>query len=122
MNQLPLQPLYTDEHGTRRFRANSIVTFLLDSGPFDMNSLARMDFSNDEREQFAQLIGYSLSGFAELSYVSDDTYGVAEHYSNDENLVDARLHYYSETLEKLRKDLRQPMAELFGVHPDDLNK
>jgi len=31
------------------------------------------DFSQEDREQFAQLIGYSLSGFGELSYVSDET-------------------------------------------------
>ena len=28
--------------------------------------------------QLAQLIGYSLSGYSELSYVDDDSYGAAE--------------------------------------------
>lgn len=70
----PDQPLYTDERGTTRFKKNAIVRFLLDAGPFDMNALARMDFSDDDRAQFAQLIGYSLGGFSELSYVSDEAY------------------------------------------------
>jgi len=35
-------------------------------------------FPQEDREQFAQLIGYSLSGFGELDYVSDETYEVAE--------------------------------------------
>jgi len=48
------------------------VRFLLDMGPFDMNKLAIMDFSREDRIQFAQLIGYSQAGFGELSYVSDE--------------------------------------------------
>jgi hypothetical protein len=35
-----------------------------------MNDLALMPFSNEDREQFAQLIGYSVSGFGELPYAS----------------------------------------------------
>lgn len=74
----PVQPLDLDEHGVLRFKANAIVRFLLDAGPFDMNKLAMMNFSQEDREQFAQLIGYSLSGFGELSYVSDETYDRAQ--------------------------------------------
>ena len=78
MSKHPVQPLYWDEHGIRRFKENAIVRFLLDAGPFDMNQLAMMPWSDEDREQFAQLIGYSLSGFGELSYVSDETYKRAE--------------------------------------------
>jgi hypothetical protein len=70
----PTQPLAKDEHGTLRFQQNAIVRYLLDVGPFDMNHLARGDFSDADRVQFAQLIGYSLSGFGELSYVDDAAY------------------------------------------------
>lgn len=76
-NKQPLQPLYKTETGSIRFKENAIVRFLLDAGPFSMNTLAAMPFSNDDREQFAQLIGYSLWGFGELSYVSDKTYNRA---------------------------------------------
>jgi hypothetical protein len=76
--QHPVQPIVKDEHGVVRFKANAIVRFLLDAGSFDLNQLAAMDFSDEDREQFAQLIGYSLSGFGELSYVSDETYERAE--------------------------------------------
>ena len=74
----PIQPIVQGEHGTYRFKKNKIVEFLLDNGPFDMNMLAGQEFSTEDREQFAQLIGYSLSGFGELSYVSAETYEVAE--------------------------------------------
>jgi hypothetical protein len=70
----PVQPLVFDDEKTVRFKRNKIVEFLLDAGPFDMNALAAMEFSVEDREQFAQLIGYSLSGFGDLSYVSDETY------------------------------------------------
>jgi len=74
----PLQPLYVDERGTVRFKKNNIVDFLLSAGPYDLNKLAMMPFSEEDREQFAMLIGYSLSGFGELSYVSDETHERAE--------------------------------------------
>lgn len=74
----PIQPLVKDGHGVVRFKRNAIVRFLLDAGPHDMNKLAVLDFSDEDREQFAQLIGYSLSGFGELSYVHDRTYDAAK--------------------------------------------
>lgn len=73
----PLQPLVKDEQGTVRFKRNKIVRFLLDAGPYDLNKLACMDWSQEDWEQLAQLIGYSLSGFGELSYVTDKTYNQA---------------------------------------------
>jgi hypothetical protein len=39
-----------------------------------MNELAAMEFSQEDKKQFAQLIGYSLHGFGDLSYVSSETY------------------------------------------------
>ena len=73
----PAQPIGPDARGVMRFRENKIVTFLLNTGPNDMNSIAVADFSPEDREHFAQLIGYSLSGFGELSYTSDQTYEAA---------------------------------------------
>ena len=70
----PVQPLIKGDYGTIRFKKNAIVCFLLDAGPFDMNQLSLMQFTQEDSEQFAQLIGYSLDGFGELSYVSDETY------------------------------------------------
>jgi hypothetical protein len=69
--QHPIQPIYTDEKGIRRFKSNKIVRFLLDNGGFDLNKLASLPFSDEDRCQFAQLIGYSRGGFAELPYVPD---------------------------------------------------
>jgi hypothetical protein len=75
----PVQPLITDEHGVLRFKQNAIVRFLLDNGPYDLNTLlGQMDFNEEDWQQFAQLIGYSLSGYGDLSYVTDEAYERAE--------------------------------------------
>lgn len=76
----PIQPLANDALGILRFKENSIVTHLYEWAEkrgLGMNELARMDFTEDDRQQFAQLIGYSLCGYGDLSYVSDDDYGAA---------------------------------------------
>ena len=116
----PTQPLTKDAQGVVRFKPNKIVKHLLDHGGIDMNVLARLEFSDEDREQFAQLIGYSLSGYGELSYVSDDSYRAAEAMAGGKDERDARIETLTAQLDELRKALREPMAQLFGVHPDDL--
>jgi hypothetical protein len=76
--EYPMQPLLLDQHGRVRFRENTLVRHLLDKGGLTMNDLAVVECPVEEREQFAQLIGYSLDGFGELSYVTDETYARAE--------------------------------------------
>ena len=61
-----------------RFRENAIVRMLLDKGPFDMNAIARKNFSQEDEEQFAQLIGYSVSGAGDLSYFSREVIALAD--------------------------------------------
>ena len=71
----PMQPLVVDPSGVVRFQENKIVRALLDycsERGMSLNELHRMDFTQQDRTQFAQLIGYSLSGFHELSYASDE--------------------------------------------------
>lgn len=72
----PMQPVERLDGDRARFKANPIVRFLLDAGPYDMNKLAMMTFSAADRSQFAQLIGYSVDGFCELSY-HDEVQGLA---------------------------------------------
>lgn len=88
----PVLPLIIDGGGRVRFRTNAIVRFLLDNGPHDMNSLAMGDFSPEDREHFAQLIGYSLDGFGELSYVSEATYEAAHAASAEAMMAAALAH------------------------------
>ncbi len=75
------QPLVTDGQGVLRFQKNALVDALYEHGVktgLGLNELHRMDFSDEDRQQFAQLIGYSLSGYGTLGYVSDEAYAAAE--------------------------------------------
>ncbi len=120
----PIQPIEKDKDGVPRFKQNAIIRYLIDVGykhGCGLNDLARMNFSNEDWMQLAQLIGYSLNGYGELSYVDNDSYGVAEVMSkSDENEKDVRIQYLENELAAIRESLRVPMARVFGVHPDDL--
>ena len=81
----PMQPVALDDRDVLRFRQNTLVRALLDRdtqrgriypefparSDGGLNWIAMQDFSQEDQEQFAQLIGYSISGYHELSYVSD---------------------------------------------------
>jgi hypothetical protein len=54
-----------------------IIKWLMLHGPADMNRLAVQSFSQESRERFAMLIGYSVSGAGNLSYFSDAMYNRA---------------------------------------------
>ena len=60
-------------NGIVRFKSNAIVRHILEYCLHDLNDIAGLDFTQDDREQFAQLIGYSVSGYHELNYVSDES-------------------------------------------------
>ena len=122
----PLQPLEPDAKGVIRFKANAIVRHLLDTHPScNMNELARMEFSDDDRQQFAQLIGYSLSGYGELSgYVDDESYVAAAHMADGLDERDARIAALEQKLTEMRAAvsmMREPMARMLEIHPDDLS-
>ena len=121
MNQ-PMQPLAYDEKGVLRFKANAIVQYILDNGGVDLNKIACLQFSKEDRQQFAQLIGYSLGGYSSLSYVDNESYETAEKIFNEGLSEDkARIAYLECELKALRDALQVPMARLFEKHPDDLN-
>ena len=74
----PIQPLYVCPiDGRLRFQPNLLVQHLLDHGGLDMNALSRVDVPRSDREQFAQLIGYSHHGFGTLSYATDRVFDTA---------------------------------------------
>jgi hypothetical protein len=81
-SQKPIDPHVMQEivvvNDVIRFRENRIVRLLLDTGPYNLNTLALMDFSDEDRMQLAQLIGCSVSGFGELSYAHPDVVAEAD--------------------------------------------
>lgn len=73
----PMQPLVWEED-VIRFKPNEIVRRLLDEGGIDLNQIALWKVSDEDRTQFTQLIGYSVSGAGDLSYFNRDTLAVAD--------------------------------------------
>lgn len=123
----PIQPLTKDDDGTLRFQANKIVSDLLDFAQprgFGLNEMAAREYSDEDRQQFAQLIGYSLSGYSELQcYVSDEAYSAAAHMADGLDERDARIAALEQKVSELRAAanmLRKPVAMLLEMHPDDL--
>lgn len=121
----PMQPIITDQNGYPRFQENKIVRYLLDNGGIDLNKIcavsAGLGFSQDDMEQFMQLIGYSLNGFSELSYVSDiaveTAYKIVETGKPEH---EAKIEALENKLKAAREGMAQGVAELFGIHEDDL--
>ena len=78
MNEM--QSVIMTEDGKLRFRENQIISFLVElafENGFSLSKIAAMDFSDEDRMQLAQLMGYSVAGYGMLSYVSDESYAKA---------------------------------------------
>lgn len=71
----PMQPIAPDQHGRLRFKENRLVSYLACER---LNELAAVEACDEDRQQLAQLIGYSLDGWGTLSYVSDEAYAKAK--------------------------------------------
>jgi hypothetical protein len=107
-----------------RFVPNKIVQYLLDNGGINMNELAIRGFDDEDSQQFAQLIGYSVSGYASLSYVSDESYIAASNLEDNPEHQEhqARLESLRETIEEAAKGVKIAAEALFKIHPDDLQR
>lgn len=99
MSSHPRQPIVRDARGALRWKENAIVRYVANwcawhnghlgcaqpKGPNgqmsmrapDMNNLALLGFSVEDRRQWAQLIGYTTHGYCELSYVESDEAEIA---------------------------------------------
>ena len=80
----PMQPVYLDKEpgcaSLARFRSNEVIEWMLEEGRdgrhFDLNRIgARFAAERHSRDrmQLVQLIGYSISGYSELSFVSNES-------------------------------------------------
>lgn len=115
----PIQPLECDEHGVIRFKANAIVRHLLNEGGIDMNDLAIKHFSREDREQFAQLIGYSHSGSYDLDYMSNEVLNAAKaQMDNGVSEIEARNAHLREKIESVKASLRVGIGELYDIGSD----
>jgi hypothetical protein len=96
----PRQPIGFAEDGVIRFKENKIISWMLEMGgagkKFDLNDIAIKrhtgEFSTEDMVQLDQLIGYSVSGFGDLSYVPEEEVvecdGIAATVFKDKHEVD----------------------------------
>lgn len=122
----PNQPTYNDVNGTLRFKANAICRWLLDEGEkygLDLNKIATVKtFSQEDRIQFAQLIGYSVCGWGELSYVTDEAYAsVCTQINNPDTaklqlLADSR----QDVIDEAKENVRALCKTLYGFDPEEI--
>jgi len=114
----PIQPIKDG-----RFIPNKVVEYLLEKGGLTLNDLPYSVFPQEDLEQFAQLIGYSLNGYSELSYVSDEAYEAAHKMSENTELSNHQAVNESlrEQLSEARKGVKAAATALFKIHPDDLS-
>ncbi len=77
----PMQPIGLDAYGVACFKKNAIVRFLLDAGPYDLNSLSMMPWSPQDYTHLMQLIGYTVSGYGELSTSPDELVAKADEFA-----------------------------------------
>lgn len=69
----PMQPIEWVGNVVR-FRQNALVRYLLDAGGLTLNDLALLpNIPPEDWMQLAQLIGYSVSGYGDLSYASAES-------------------------------------------------
>jgi hypothetical protein len=71
MSAHPMQPIELDAEGVPRFKANAIVRWLHESGRINLNEISVLPVSDEDRAQFWQLLGYSTSGYGELSFIPE---------------------------------------------------
>lgn len=117
----PIQPVIRDARGTVRFKGNPLVQHLLDNGGIDMNKLFLVEASSDDRQQFAQLIGYSVDGYGTLGYSDDAIYEAAQAMARDGLTAEqAQIQELRTKLAEVKEGLRHGVARLFDFHPDDL--
>jgi hypothetical protein len=64
-----------DENGVQRFRKNGVLTHLVKIRSIELNQIALMfgrgSFSQRDFAEFNMALGYSVSGFADLSHFKD---------------------------------------------------
>lgn len=66
----PMQQIRWDGKDVIRYRKNAIVAQLLRTHPaMDLNTIALGGFTQEDRVQLTQLIGYSVLGSGELSHM-----------------------------------------------------
>ncbi len=79
----PMQPIGLDSEGVPRFKGNKIIEYLFQSGKLNLNDIACMPFPQEDYAQITQLLGYSTSGWGDLSTSPPELVSKADGIADD---------------------------------------
>lgn len=70
-----MRELVKDKNGVVRFKQNVIIDWLQETKRIDLNDIARHIglFPIEDVEEFWQMLGYSVGGYGDLSFVREET-------------------------------------------------
>ena len=88
----PMQPIMLASDGVIRFKQNAIIDWLFETRKLDLNEVAVLaaqgKFNSEDQMQIAQLLGYSVSGYGDLSYASKESVALADAIAEE-------MHYHA---------------------------
>ena len=121
--RFPIQPLEFDSAGVLRFKENKCVSALIEQvkalGGDWSDCLYADGVETADRVQFAQLHGYSLSGFGDLGHVPETDLKAARlMHEAGKSELQARHEVLERQLNTLKNLMRPAVSELFGVAPE----
>jgi hypothetical protein len=127
----PMQPILKDSVGCLRFKTNEIVRAVHEvakAHKFGLNEIAMRNFTEDDQKQFAQLLGYSVSGYGDLPYVDKVSVECADQqvalllseapFISEQEM---ELQVLRDENRRLKAAIRNAAVEAFSIHPSDLH-
>jgi hypothetical protein len=128
----PMQPIVIDSKNVVRFKQNEIVRAAYEvskAHAFGLNEVAMRNFTQDDQKQFAQLLGYSVSGYGDLPYVDKVSVECADQQvalllsgTPVVSEQEMELQVLRDENRRLKAAIRNAAVEAFSIHPDDLHE
>lgn len=118
----PIQNTTLDDHGTLRFVGNAVVELMLTQlkeRGIGLNELHVLGagLPREDWDQFIQLISYSVHG----APISQRCKNIAiDRYQSGKTALELRAERAERQLRQAREELREGIADLYDIHPDDL--
>lgn len=112
----PVQPIVLDEKGTPRFKGNKIVEWLFNTGKLNLNDVSVLVHQGklplEDYVQLTQLLGYSTSGWGDLSTSPEELVEYAD--SVAAMTMNGERDKYIEQAKGLCRDIEGTSLEIGG--------
>lgn len=77
MSEIPMRPIFIDDANRPAFKGNAVIQYLVRSGKLNMvqavEKIADKSLPQEDIDEFYQLVGYSIGGYCEIKFVSDES-------------------------------------------------